>query len=386
LTPQRLLIVTRRFWPLVGEAEQTMARLAAELTSRGVRVTIVTALWHSRWPAAVSYRGVPVVRVAAVPRDRCSTLQYVRRLAGWIRRHRDQYDLVYVSGLRHEACAALRAAGGKVPVIVRAESSGPQGDCSWQRQSPAGRWVRRACLRASAVIAPSRPIEAELIAGGYPRARIHRVPDGVPIPLPPTAQAKAAAREAVATAGTALELPPEAVLGVYTGPLELAQGLAGLVSAWVPIVARWPNARLWLVGQGPDEHALRTQMEARSLTHRVLLAGVFDEVEDLLTAADLFVLPAAPGGSRVALAEAMAAGLPIVAADLAEHRELVTDGREALLFGSSDAAALAETIARLLDDRPLAARLAAAARTRAAEFYSQAHMADEHLRLFEEIT
>lgn len=385
MLPRRVVLVTRRFWPLVGGAEKTLARLAAELARRGIGVTILTAGWHPRWPGAVDYRSVRVVRIGPAPRDRLSTLRYVRALARWLRCQPDPCEVVCASGLRYEAYAAIRAVGGRVPVVVRAEASGPDGDCAWQARSFAGRWIRRACLRADAVIAPSRPVWQELIAAGYSEGRVRCVPDGVPIPAPPNPAGKAAAREALAAASPAMNLPAEATLCVYTGRLERSRGLEGLVAAWAQVVARWPSARLWLVGEGPDEQVLRSQIEARKLGGRVLLAGVFDEIDELLAAADLFALPSAPGGARVALIEAMAAGLPIVAADVAEHRELISDGREALLVAPREEGGLAAAIARLMDDRPLACRLAAAARTRAVEHFSQSRMADDHLGLFEEL-
>jgi glycosyltransferase involved in cell wall biosynthesis len=385
LSPRRVVFVTRRFWPLVGGAEKTLARLAAEMAKRGIGVTVLTAGWHPRWPAAVDYRSVRVVRLGPAPRDRLSTLRFVRALARWLRSRRDPWEPVCVSGLRHEAYAAVRALEGRVPVIVRAEASGPDGDCAWQARTFAGRWIRRACLRADAVVAPSRPVGQELIAAGYPEDRIRYVPDGVPIPGPPNPAGKAAAREALAAASPSLNLPPEAILCVYTGRLEWSRGLEGLVAAWAQVVARFPDARLWLAGEGPDEHVLRSQIDARRLGGRVLLAGVFDEIDELLAAADLFALPSAPGGARVALAEAMAAGLPVVAADVAEHRELASDGREALLVAPREGEALAGAITRLLADRPLACRLAAAARTRAIGHFSQSRMADDHLALFNEL-
>jgi glycosyltransferase involved in cell wall biosynthesis len=88
----------------------------------------------------------------------------------------------------------------------------------------------------------------------------------------------------------------------------------------------------------------------------------------------------------VALLEAMAAGLPIVATDNPGNRDVVTDGEHALLAGAKDAGAVAAAIGRLLDQPELGSRLGAAARDRVKEHFPLAKMVDEHVRLFEELT
>ena len=110
------------------------------------------------------------------------------------------------------------------------------------------------------------------------------------------------------------------------------------------------------------------------------MVGVFDQVDELLAAADLFVRPTTEAGTALAVLEAMAAGLPVVASSIAGHAEWIADGRDGLL-APPDAAAWSAAIARLLDDPELAARLGGAARQKAADF-SLAKMADAHLTLF----
>jgi len=158
-----------------------------------------------------------------------------------------------------------------------------------------------------------------------------------------------------------------------------------LVSAWGSVVARWPNARLWLVGEGPFQEELEAQIAACNLREKVVLAGVFDSVDELLAAADLFVLPSWEEGMSLALLEAMAAGLPIVATDIPGNRDLVSDGLSALLVPARDPRRLAQPIHRLLDTPELGTLLGDAAREVAAARFSLARMADQHLELFERL-
>jgi glycosyltransferase involved in cell wall biosynthesis len=383
--PLRLVFVIRQFWPLIGGSQKVMARLAVELARRGCGVTILTARWRPGWPARISFHELPVLRLPHPPEGGWKTFRYTRALARWLKQNQDGYDLVYVSTLKQEAEAALRAVGGRVPVVLRAERAGRFGDCLWQIEAPGGRRIKQRCMKAAAFVGPSRAIHRELQAAGFPRPRIHLLPDGVPIPPPRSRKTRAAARAVLRDANAALEMPSWAPLALSTGPLEPSQGLKHLVAAWDAIAARWPHARLWLAGDGPDRAALQAEIQGLNLSGRVALVGVFDTVDELLAAADLFVLPSLEGGGGLSLLEAMAAGLPIVAGDTPGNRAVLSDGRQGLLVPVGDAAGLSAAVARLLENRDLAARLGDAARQRAAADFSLAEMIDAHVTLFQQL-
>jgi len=382
VSPFRLVLVTQRFWPLMGRAARATANLAAEFASRKIDVTVLTARWHPLWPAKVVCGGVPVVRIAGPAGRGRSMTRYVKALGRWLEQNQDRYELVYVSELKHEAYAALGAARKGVPVVLRAEAAGRFGDCLWQLEARGGRRIKRECMKAAALIAPSRLVERELIAAGYPRHRVHYLPYGVPIPPARSPARRTAAHTALGEANVGLRMPDDAPLAVYTGRLDAAKGLPELVSAWQRVVASRPQARLWLAGEGPLRNGLAEQIAGLGLSGRVVLAGVFDSVEELLAAADLFVLPSREEGPSLALLEAMAAGLPIVATDIPGTRELVTDGQHGLLVPGQDIDALSAAILRLLDAPKLALELGAAARARAQAQFSLAQTADAHLKLF----
>ena len=240
-------------------------------------------------------------------------------------------------------------------------------------------------MKADAFVGSSRALERELQAAGYPRTRIHYLATGVPIRPPRTPQTKAAARAALSETDQTLEIPESSPLAVYTGRLHRSKGLKPLIAAWRAATARRPDARLWLVGEGPDRIELASAVEEANLVGRVVLVGAVDGVDELLRAADLFVLPGPQAGTSLALLEAMAAGLPIVAGDTSGNRELITDGRGGLLVPAGDSVAISAAIQRLLGEPELAARLGAAARRRAEEEFSLAQMVDRHLRLFERL-
>jgi len=381
----RLAMVARQFWPLVGGAARAGANLATTLASRGVEVTVLAARWGPRWPAEIGYSGVNVLRIAEAPRSAWGSIRYVRSLARWLRQNQDRYQLVYVWGLKEEAYAALCAVGGGVPVVLRPQVAGRRGDCLWQLDARCGRRIKHRCMHAAAFVGPSRAVWRELIAAGYDRTRIHYLPDGVPIPQRRTEASRTAARAALAAAYPALCLEDNAPLVLYTGRLEQTRGLDELVAAWEPISSGRPEARLWLAGEGSYRTELCQQIEARNLAPSVVLPGTFDRVDELLSAADLFVLPRREGGTSLALLEAMAAGLPVLAVDTPSSRDTLTDGREGLLVREGNCGAMSAAIGRLLDHPELAERLGAAARQRAAAHFPLAKTVDAHVTLFESL-
>jgi glycosyltransferase involved in cell wall biosynthesis len=379
----RVVFITRRFWPLFGGAETVIGNLAAALAARGMKTTIVTACWEPHWPREIVHRSVHVVRLPQPPRRMFGTWWYMKELAIWLRRNRADYELAYVSQLKHDAYVAVRAGRRlRFPVILRATGAGETGDCRWQATGRCGGRIRRVTRRADAVIAPSPAIESELLAARYPAERSVRLDSGVPIPEPQTRERRIQARATIGESNPALSLDETTPLAVYSGRLHSAKGLAALISAWATVVNRRPDARLWIVGEGPDHAALERRVHSLGLPSRVAFVGSFDAVEDMLFAADVFVLPSFEEGLSIALLEAMAVGLPVVASDIAGNRLVVEPGVTGLLTPPGDAAALASAIEHVFAGRDRSSALGAAARRRVQEHYSLDRMVDDHLALF----
>lgn len=385
MNPLRLVLVTRRFWPLVDEADGLLARLAVAWVQRGMEVTVLTARWHSDWPYQIDFQGVRVLRLPFSNRLGWGALRYMRSLTAWLKSQCGHFDLVCTSGLRHDAYATLAAGKGRFPVALRVDRAGLSGDCHWQLDATFGYRIKRRCFKADALVAAGQPIERELIAAGYPRDRIHFIPNGVDMPPPIAPPERAAAKDALAEACPLLSLTSQSQLAVYLGPLDDSKGLRTLIQAWRGLVARRPNARLWLVGEGPDSGALLAYVDAQGLSSWIVLPGAFDDDEDLFKAADVFVLPSLEEGMSYPLLRAMATGVPVVATDIPGNRLLIEHEYHGLLTPVEDAAALAGAVERVFDNPHLAAMLGAAARTRVAEEFALATTVDEHLRLFDSL-
>ena len=144
---------------------------------------------------------------------------------------------------------------------------------------------------------------------------------------------------------------------------------------------RLANARLVIVGDGPQDTVLREQ--AAPLGERVVFAGRQNDVAPWLQAFDFFALPSTGNeGVPQALIQAMATSLPVVTTPVGAIPELVKDGETGLLVPPEDAAALATGLAKLLQDADLAARLGAAGREYVVERHASSAMLDEMEKVF----
>lgn len=160
---------------------------------------------------------------------------------------------------------------------------------------------------------------------------------------------------------TAFALPAgTAPLLVSSGRLNREKGMDVVLRA-LALLDGGPQApRLVIQGAGPEEEALRTLARDLGLAGRVIFAGFVDNPYAVLKHADLVVQASRREGFGNVLIEAMAAGVPVVAADCpVGPRVILQEGRAGMLAPPEDPAALAAAVRRVLDDPQLAARLRA---------------------------
>jgi glycosyltransferase involved in cell wall biosynthesis len=189
-----------------------------------------------------------------------------------------------------------------------------------------------------------------------PAARVRLIWNGAP--LDEFATAPPGAREALRTAWG---LGPEALAIGTIGRLSEQKGQRDLLDAAARVVRSEPRARFVLVGDGDLRPALEAQARALGLGDRLLFAGHRTDVPAVLAALDLVCISSTYEGTPLALFEAMAAGRAIVSTAVDGCREVLEDGRTALLTPPRDPGALATALARVLADDVLRGRLGAAA-------------------------
>ncbi len=372
----KILLVTQRFRPLIGGAESVLSELARELARQNHTVTVLTARWEQSWAEQERVDDVEIVRIPLSQMRFWGTWRFMAALRRWLLDRGREFDIWYVSMLKHCAWVAVAASSHcNVPVVLRPEGSGPTGDIAWQQHALGGMRIRRRCERAAALVALSPHIRSELERAGMPSSRIHEIPNGVPIPPLGDEIDRMACRQR-------LGLKTSAPMAVFVGRISPEKGVEDLLAAWNRVETELPAAQLVIVGCGPQE----TELRARSAKHpNIIWVGASQEQDRYLRAADLFVLPSHEEGMSISLLEAMAASLPIVATDIPGNRSLIESGRHGLLVPPKRPDQLAKSMLLQLQAKSIAAAMGRAARDRVEEEFSITRMAKRHVELFQSL-
>jgi glycosyltransferase involved in cell wall biosynthesis len=213
------------------------------------------------------------------------------------------------------------------------------------------------------------------------RVPVALIPNGVP--LPDGDPGGALPERGAVRAALGLDAA-DVVLGT-AGRLVPVKGLDTLLAAMGEVVAVAPRARLVILGDGPLMSALRGRASALGLDGRVRFAGHVPDVRPYLRAMDVFVLPSYAEGLPMALLEAMAAALPVVATAVGGVPEVVRDGGEGLLVPPGAPAALAGALLRLVADPDSRAAMGARGRARVAEAFSIEATGPLYVALYREL-
>ncbi len=339
------------------------ARISRELERRGHEVTLgcrrgteAAVIDRAREEGVArieTFEFAGGVRLAADSAD-------VRRLA----RALLACDVVHVHrGKEHWLAVAASRLGGRTRPIVRTRHIAQA-----VRPHAANRWLYR---RATAlVVTVSDAIRQQYLAAGLlPPERVIALPGGADAEAYRPRPADPAVRAALGGSDVPL-------IGLVSG-FRVMKGHQIVVEAAKRLIAAGRRVRFAFVGRGARETVIRDVIKRAGLEQHVTIPGWAPDVPAVMSALDvgLYAPLESDGMSRV-LFEYLAAGRPIVAARTGVVPEVLTDGNQALLVPAGDAPALAEAVARLLDDAELAARLGKAARRRLVEHYSGAKVAE----------
>jgi glycosyltransferase involved in cell wall biosynthesis len=164
---------------------------------------------------------------------------------------------------------------------------------------------------------------------------------------------------------------------VAAGRYAPEKGYDRLIDAFAAVAPEHPDWSLRIFGHGPLHAELQDQVRRLGLEAQVQLPGLAEDIEAELRAGSIFALSSIHEGLPMALAEAMACGVPCVAFDCAAGvREIITDGQDGIVVQPRNVPALADALRTLMDDDDLRHRLGAAARRSVRRFTPDAIAAE----------
>jgi len=371
--------------------------LAADLVARGLDVHIITRRSDRGLARREVIDGVPVERIPPDgPRRFARWLMVLSSLYALVRMRR-RYDIIFVSGFKSLGIAAVLVSRlfGKV-CVLKADSNGEMSGAFFAsglkavRLRPSAPVVRaflaarNAVLRrADCFIAITSSIAEEFRRSGIDPTAIHVVTNGVD-----TARFRPARNGERVELRRRLRLPVDQTIVTYAGRLVTYKGLPLLMTVAERLHREHDNVMVLLIGSGGldinnCEGDLTRYVAARGLGSVVRFAGEVPNVHEFLQASDIFVLPTEDDAFPLALVEAMACGLPIVATRVGGIVDIVTHGEDGLLVAPGEVDELYAALDGLIGDRSRAASLGCHATATVQARFAREIVAAKYIELFQ---
>jgi glycosyltransferase involved in cell wall biosynthesis len=168
------------------------------------------------------------------------------------------------------------------------------------------------------------------------------------------------------------------------GRLYAVKNYGLLLDAAARLVRRADGLHFVIVGDGPERAAIEGTVRDRLMADRVHVLGERADVPRILAGSDMFVLTSHSEGLSIAILEAMASGLAVVATDVGDNRHLIADEEQGFLVAPGDGDALAERILTLCSDPEQMRRMGASARGKAQSRFEHARMLEDYSRVYDE--
>ncbi|MEM9364917.1 MAG: glycosyltransferase [Planctomycetota bacterium] len=339
----RVVVLCTEFWPLGAGAHEAAAEAThwvRAVQRLGIDVTVWTPRHHSSWPHEVTLNAVCVRRPATAPSGHWSHFRYLQSVSNWLHEHAHQFDHVVVFGLTDEVIAVAqwteqRKADSNVSgtneqrnTRTTAVATGWFQDADtadWDKNRRVDKRLRRAVTRMDRVVVANAWMERQLLMSGVASDRLHRIAgwdagssDDPLFVAKDRVSRKRSAREALAKINSDLAADADAPVVLWIGPMQRQDtqtrptGIRLMVESARILLRRYPDLRIWLVGDGPGRDWVHTELRAEGVRSSVAIPGTFTEIHELVNAVDVAVYSEACQ-LRFSINQIAAAGIPLVA-------------------------------------------------------------------------
>jgi glycosyltransferase involved in cell wall biosynthesis len=372
----RVVMFMREFYPLTGGYQNQALRLAQAMIERHVGVKVVTHR-QGRLPRHEVYNRIPIQRVSALQKGHLAAFSFLAASLLWMARNRHSFEIIHANRSSSGLIAGLIGLLLRKKVLYKL-TRGDEIDIKGFRSTLWGSLKLRYLLRTvHKFVAITREIEEDLKHLGVSSARIVRIPNG--ISLEPRFR-PADAQQVKAQLGWSSDVQ----IVTFVGRLVHAKGVDWLLEVWKEIAGQEKNARLLIIGEGPDRSALETTAQELGISSTVAFLGAQKDVWQFLDATDVFALPSRREGISNALLEAMSLGLAVIVADdsLGGNREIVQHGDNGCVVAFGDTKTYAETLVRLLRHSELRSDIGKRARQSIEQTFSIDSVADRYLKTY----
>jgi glycosyltransferase involved in cell wall biosynthesis len=369
----RIVIVTSRLD--VGGTERHIARILPALQQRGFDVALYVMERGGPLEGEIAAFGIPVAgpSYGGILHWPLASLA----LARWLCRERP--DVVHFFLPRPYLFGSLAAELAGHPLRLMSRRSLTDYRAKYPLLGSIERILHR---RTFGILGNSQAVIDQLATEVDEPSKLALIHNGIELPSPVFTGTRQRVRDMLRIPDEALVISVIANLIAYKGHRDLIAALA-LIKERLAATGSPRSWRLLVIGRDDGIGGeLKAQAQASGIADHVAWLGERNDVEDLLAASDIFVLPSHQEGFSNALLEAMAARLPVVATSVGGNRDAVVENETGLLVPARDPDALAPAILTLAGDADLRRRFGEAGRRRVEQLFSLQACVDRYERLY----
>jgi glycosyltransferase involved in cell wall biosynthesis len=361
-----------------------VAYLTSGLAARGYRTTLVAgslARGEESMAFVARERGVPVVQLPELGREisPLRDLVAVARLARLLRSERPH--ILHTHTAKAGAIgrvAAVLAGKARPPIVVHTFHGHVLRGYFGPLRALAFRALERELAKVTtALVAVSPQVRDDLVRLGVaPRQKFAVVRLGIEL------------AERIGGSGgdrgrrRRLGIPDGAFVVGWIGRMTGVKRTDDVLLAFRGLLERGVDARLCLVGDGPDRRRLERRAHELGLMRSTLFLGYQEDVAPFFSSFDTLILPSANEGTPVSVIEALASGCPVVATRVGGVPDVVRDGEDGFLVATGDVDGLADRLEQLAGDPALRRRFGEAGRARVLPRYAVDRLIDDVDRLY----
>jgi glycosyltransferase involved in cell wall biosynthesis len=351
-----------------GGAQKLLVTFAAEARRRGIKVTVVCLSDNDHTSVIADELVQEGAQLVRFPSARLADPVRLWRIIRFLRRERATVVHTHLTYANILGTLAARIAG--VPVVSSLHLAGLDPDLLPRKQQ-----IENAVLRtlSNGIIAVGYAAADEYrsLLNNKPIEVIHNAVDAIP-------WIDETQRTAIRTE---LLGDPARPMLLSVGRLTSIKALPDMVDAFAQVASVHPEATLIMVGSGDQQAAIEQRIAHHGLADRVSMIGARDDIPRLLPAADLFVSSSYREGLPIAVLEAMAAGLPVVATSVGDVPRVVVEGT-GVVVPPHQPEQLASAINRLLADPAQLRAMGASAKAHVTQHHSPAVWVDQLMNVY----
>lgn len=375
-------MVTERYYPIWGGAENQLRQLAPHLVDNGCTVTVLTRRWKATSPKRDIDGKTKIIRLGVSGDNTISTAIFIISLIIFVIFNRRQIDILHSHGaVKMGALCSLLARVLRLKNVVKIATAG---HIPLLCNTVVGRIMLMLFKSSDVIIAMTKEIVDELKAINMDKKRMFIITNGVDCtrfsPLKSKDKTDLRTRNGIRK---------DSIVMLFSGRIVHRKGLDVLLRAWHQIYQHQHNIHLLILGSGKTqkdsvEEDCVNYVELKQLEN-ITFVGETVFPEKFLNMADIFVFPSRIEGFPNALMEAMASGLVVVSSNIGGVQSLIRDRLNGVLFISGDSNDLADKLIEVMDPLESSRELGREAREYMKVNYAFEKIAGEYVALYQNV-